>query len=55
MVQVVSIEHVPRMDGSVSFQSKHVNGAQYSVCLLLFNKAFISTLFDSVSVDHSRR
>jgi hypothetical protein len=29
-VHVVSIEHVPTIDGSVSFQSKQVNGAQYS-------------------------
>jgi hypothetical protein len=33
MVQVVSILQVPTIDGSVSFQSKHVNGAQYSVCV----------------------
>ncbi len=30
MVQVVSMEHVPMIEGSVSFQSKLVNGAQYS-------------------------
>jgi hypothetical protein len=34
MVHVVSILQVPTIDGSVSFQSKHVNGAQYSVCVL---------------------
>ncbi len=31
IVHVVSIEHVPMREGSVSFQSKEVKGAQYSV------------------------
>ena len=31
MVQVVSMEQVPTMEGSVSFQSKQVRGAQYSM------------------------
>lgn len=30
MVTVVSMEHVPIMLGSVSFQSNDVSGAQYS-------------------------
>ena len=34
-MHVVSIEHVPTMDGSVSFQSKQVNGAQYSAIYLI--------------------
>ena len=33
MVQVVSIEHVPMMFGSCSFQSNEVSGAQNSVFL----------------------
>ena len=38
MVQVVSMEEVPRMLGSTSFQSKDVNGAQKSEFLLLFRR-----------------
>ena len=38
MVQVVSMEEVPRMFGSTSFQSNDVNGAQKSEFLLLFRR-----------------
>ena len=38
MVQVVSMEEVPRMLGSTSFQSKEVKGAQKSEFLLLFRR-----------------
>jgi len=37
MVQVVSMDPVPMMFGSASFQSKDVSGAQYSLFLLLLN------------------
>lgn len=37
MVQVVSTEHVARRVGSTSFQSKDVNGAQYSKLFLFKN------------------
>jgi len=38
MVQVVSIDDVPMMFGSVSFQSNEVSGAQNSVFLLLLRR-----------------
>ena len=38
MVQVVSMEEVPRIFGSTSFQSKEVKGAQKSEFLLLFRR-----------------
>jgi len=37
IVQVVSMDPVPIMFGSASFQSKDVSGAQYSLFLLLLN------------------
>ncbi len=39
MVHVVSIDEVPTNEGSDSFQSNEVKGAQYSLFLLLFSSA----------------
>ena len=53
MVHVVSIEDVPIMFGSVSFQSNEVRGAQNSVFLLLLSKHSSRGL--SSEMLHSRR
>ena len=42
-VQVVSMDDVPMMLGSVSFQSNDVRGAQYSLVLLLLSRASFLT------------
>ena len=44
MMQVVSMEEVPMMFGSCSFQSNDVSGAQNSVFLLLFSSASYTRL-----------
>lgn len=61
-MHVVSMDDVPTIVGSVSFQSKEVNGAQYSEFLLLLSSATISTFAASASdasrwsgTDHTRK
>ena len=41
MVQVVSMDDVAIMEGSYSFQSKEVRGAQYSLFLFWFYVEFV--------------
>ena len=54
MMQVVSMEEVPMMFGSCSFQSKDVSGAQNSVFLLLLSRASNRTDLLSITF-HKRR
>ena len=52
--EVVSMEEVPMMFGSCSFQSNDVSGAQNSVFLLLFSSASKRTDLLSITF-HKRR
>ncbi len=47
IVQVVSIEDVPTMEGSVSFQSKEVRGAQNSLFLFCATKQLLDGHIDT--------
>ena len=54
IMQVVSMEEVPMIFGSCSFQSNEVSGAQNSVFLLLLSSASSRTLLLSITF-HNRR